>query len=208
MKTIALDLGDVAIEYDMNHMFSVLAKELGTSPQKLREWWDVPRENQPSFHIRSDAGLSRSAIHRELIKRWGYMSMQDMEAIFCQEACIEINPEFLEFRDRLAAHGCELIILSNMNIIHKKFIIETLPEIFEPYIAPERRFFSCDLGVIKNACPKNFEHIGKKIGYDVKNVILIDDRPENIQGIAAAGGMGIVFNGDFEAILSRMYQCI
>jgi HAD superfamily hydrolase (TIGR01509 family) len=46
------------------------------------------------------------------------------------------------------------------------------------------------------ADPETFRHLAQQVGSPVEELLLIDDAPENIQAMEAAGGQGIRYEGN------------
>lgn len=197
-KTIALDLGKVAIAYDFEQWILGLAEFFAVHADEIRALWQSDSEQPHSFHARADRGLSSREIYEGFARCFNRApSFEEFKKVFNESAAISVIDGFIEFRDELASSGADLIVISNMTVLHRDYIVMNMPHIFDPYIPPECRFFSCDLGVSKSDNPEHFREIARKINRAVESILLIDDRRENIDGIIAAGGDGILHSGDF-----------
>ena len=199
MSALLLDVGKVILDYNMVRMFSLLAKEKGTDDiEKLRRWWNHAENGSESVRLRGDLGLNERGIHEEFIRVFGRIDFNKFIEIFTYGPDISPVKGFVDFRDRLAKTRKPLFVLSNMNIIHRNYVTEAFSKIFLPHIPLERQYYSCDIGVVKSGNPENFRRIAKIIDIPIKELALLDDTEENINGIRKAGGRGVLFKGNFD----------
>lgn len=161
-KTIALDLGDVAITYDMRHMLTNLGKEFSKTVEEMQLLWGPVIDGTSKLRLRADLGLSKKEIHREFVEMFGPIEYEKFLTIFANDVLISMAPDFLDFRNTLVKTGMELIVLSNMNVIHKDHILEKFPELFDPHISPEKRFFHAILEYPKVLIQKIFKKLQKR----------------------------------------------
>lgn len=199
-KTIALDLGDVALSYNLEKFFQDLGTLFSASSQDIKFFWRRDDYTNPhSLRAHADRGLSEYEIYQAFVKHFhAAPSFETFIQTFNTSCELRLIDGFLEFRNALASARLDLIVLSNLTKPHRDYIVTTMTHIFDPHIPPEKRFFSCDLGVSKSSNPEHFREIAHKIHRDIESLILIDDRQTNIDGIVAAGGIGILHAGDFQ----------
>jgi putative hydrolase of the HAD superfamily len=95
--------------------------------------------------------------------------------------------ETLEIARRLAGRGTRLALLSNC----PEPMAVAIDAMSWTDLIP-RRFYSCRLGITKPD-PEIFETVLAQLGAAPAEVTLVDDRPDNVAGAAAAGLRALLF---------------
>lgn len=138
-----------------------------------------------------EGSLPRERYHEQLKKQLP----QELLAVALDAADYHIGeltvlPGMEALLQRLRADGFRLYITSNMDALHA-------PQM--PAVPITRCFdgmiFSAELGVRK---PHKafFEAALARFGVSARDVLFIDDLPENVAGAAACGIEGLIFRGD------------
>ena len=195
-KVIALDIGKVILDYNLEALFKSIAEVFATTPERVKRVWADER-----IHRAIDLGLSRGEIFWHFSKHLGMANQKEFSVAFMYGAQFSLLDGFIEFRDALCTHGKKVIALSNVNAFHADYFEIHLMYILEPLIPREFHFFSCRIGAMKGESAEHFHAIGEKIGIPPADMVLIDDMSQNIRGIQAAGGDGILFTGDYNEVL-------
>ena len=96
-----------------------------------------------------------------------------------------INNNVLSLAKKLKKQNYKIGILSNLTPQTRHMLFDQ--KIFEPF---EYQFFS-DVISLAKPNPKIFYHVSKKIGRTKKDIILIDDKKENVEAAIKFGFNGI-----------------
>ncbi len=200
-KVIALDIGKVILDYNLEALFQSIAEVFTTTAERVREVWCDKKIQRDS-----DSGLSKEEIFRNFSKHLGVANQREFFDAFMYGARFSLLDGFIPFRDTLCTHNKKVIALSNVNAFHAHYFELHLTHILEPLIPREFHFFSCRIGALKGESSEHFHAIGEKIGIPPADIILIDDMPENIRGIQAAGGEGILFAGNYNEVLRILHE--
>ncbi len=200
-KVIALDIGKVIFDYNLEALFQSIAEVFSVTPERVRKVWVDEK-----IHHNIDLGFSKGEIFWHFSKHLGMANQKEFSDAFMHGAQFSLLDGFISFRDALCTHGKKVIALSNVNAFHAHYFDLHVRHILEPLIPREFHFFSCRIGAMKGESAEHFRAIGEKIGIPPADIVLIDDMPQNIRGIQAAGGDGILFTGNYNEVLKILRE--
>ncbi len=112
---------------------------------------------------------------------------------------IGINPEMYTLVDQLKGKKISIALLSNIDERLSKLIRE-----FGLYAPFEPCLLSCEIGVEKPD-PKAYSILLDKLGLPAKDVVFIDDRPENVEQAKKYGLDAILFESP-EQLRQELHQ--
>ncbi len=113
----------------------------------------------------------------------------------------EVDPGMLAWLRALRANGYPLIMATNNNEIHMKFLRETYPEIFEQF---ERVIASQDIGLVKSDGKKFYDHVlaaARTLVKDIEysDMIYFDDILRYVKTWQRCGGKAVWFHETVQA---------
>lgn len=116
------------------------------------------------------------------------------------------DPGMLDWLKALRAAGYPLIMATNNNEIHMKFLRETYPEIFEPF---ERIVASQKIGLVKSDGKKFYDRVlaaarSLASGIEYPDMIYFDDVREYAEIWQKCGGSAVLFSETVPAQLEAV----
>ncbi|MDA2923608.1 HAD family phosphatase [Acidobacteria bacterium AH-259-L09] len=193
IRTLFIDIGKVLVDFNYETALAAIARlndlSLEEMQTRLKGHADIPRyetghlTTEEFFQGMSDL-LEIDIPLRNFKKIWGSIFVFDGKG---SEGLL--SPEL--FRQLKQSH--QLIALSNTNEIHFDCLIQAYPLIreFDDYV------LSYQVGSLKPA-PQIFSAALDKVGRSPSEVLLVDDRIENVQAAEKMGIQGILFVGEKE----------
>ncbi len=185
-RFLFFDLGGVLIRFLYDFLVERLARMFGVGPVAMVEFIE-------SIWISVETGCSEDEIYNLFRNRFRVcVDRREFVAVF--GLSVEAQDEYRRrpLFKRLRKAGVEFGIISNINAIHAAETQVRFSSIFEG-ISQWRRFYSFKMGMRKDKTGEMFKAVCQRCDIDPRQAILIDDSPENILGVNAVGGAGIVF---------------
>lgn len=187
-KFLFFDLGGVLIRFLFDFLVEKLARMFGVKPVEMVEFLE-------NIWIPIEVGCGEKDIYDLFCNRFGkQVEIREFFDVFglsveAQDDCRR-RPLF----QKLRGAGVELGIISNVNVIHARHTEKRLSCVFEG-VPRWRRFYSFEMCMRKDKTGQMFKAVCERCGVDPNQAVLVDDSPENIVGVSAVGGTGILFRG-------------
>jgi HAD superfamily hydrolase (TIGR01509 family) len=177
VRSVVFDLGKVLVDFDYGIAGRKLAARATMAPAELGQFLiSVP------LIIRYETGLITSEeFYREVRAASGYLGDLEEFASLFADIFTPIQP-MVELHAQIRARGFPTYIFSNTNDLAVRFIRRNFPFFhnFDDYILSyEHRSMKPD--------SKLYEVVEKQTGARGKQIVYVDDRPENIAAGAARG---------------------
>lgn len=174
---VLFDIGGVLIRWRDEWAFEVMARRIGVPVRRLEE------EILPLRHELQSGRLAVEGFVTELSSRLGVPLPPGFPGIWTRELSrrAQVNRSALGIAGRLRRQGFQTGLFSNTDPSHVQIFHERN---WFPDMAPQ--LFSCDLGAAKPD-PAAFEGVERATGLARARILLIDDRPSNIQGARRRG---------------------
>ncbi len=185
-RFLFFDLGGVLIRFLYDFFVERLARMFGVKPVEMVGFLE-------NTWISIELGCDENDIYDLFCRHFG-VQVERREFVEVFGLSVEAQDEYRRrplFR-KLREAGLELGVISNVNAIHIMYTEKHLSCIFEG-IPRWRRFYSFEMGMRKDKTGQMFKAVCSRCGVDPRQAILIDDSPENILGVKAVGGVGIIF---------------
>ena len=198
-QTVFLDWGGVMGEFLADRFLESSARAYHTTTHEVLRFINGPEGGCLNCWRGMECGMSGSEINERFSKYFGKnISSEDFRRAFC--AGIQ-EPDWYRlgpFLKKLRASKIKLGLVSNINEEHMLHIERHYR--YALWDIPSwHRFYSCKVGIRKDASGRMLEYICERCGIRPDEIILIDDRPENIEGARKIGARGILFLGFHEA---------
>lgn len=204
IRAIFFDFGKTLIDYNLELIFRSFARLSGVPPEAVHEIW-ANRGAAIGLSDSFERGLMQSAEFRRQWKE-GLIARLSAEEEHRQKTIFRLSDEkfdecwnemfgprdllYEEHLKRLRDAGYYLGIISNINPLHHRFVLERYKEpisLFHYFIA------SCDSDVqSRKPDAKIFRVAFAKSGIDPKHIVYIDDVAENAHAVYPFGARGIV----------------
>lgn len=187
-RIVFFDMGGVLIRFLFDFFVERLARMFGVRPVEMIEFLE-------SIWIDVEIGCNEKDIYDLFYSRFG-VSVKIREFVEIFGLSIEAQDEYRRrpLFQKLRGADVELGVISNVNDIHARQARERFPGIFAE-IPWWRRFYSFEMGMRKDRTGGMFQEVCRRCGVNPRQAILVDDSSENIVGVSAVGGQGIVFRG-------------
>ena len=105
------------------------------------------------------------------------------------ESWSHLNATMVGWTQQLHAAGIRLALLSNMPVELKDYLVATL-DLFSRF---DHLVFSCDVRRVKPE-PEIYQHCLSLLGLSPKEVLFLDDKPENVKGASNLGIPSLLFD--------------
>ncbi|MEX1042789.1 MAG: HAD family phosphatase [Pirellulaceae bacterium] len=187
IQFIYFDLGKVLLDFDHRLACRQLADVLGTTEERV---WEAVFVSQWQWKYERGE-LTTAELHSLLCETFEVEA--ELEAVAGAASRIFTpQAEVIELARRLAAEGRRLGVLSNTCACHWEHCLAQYASFLEPLF--ERHVLSYKVGAMKPD-PAIYQHAARQAEVSPERILLIDDRPENIEGASAAGWDVIHFVG-------------
>lgn len=180
IKAVAFDWGGVLIENPSPGFLRLLARRFQCSEEELA----------PHLQALMD-GFQRGVIAEKhfLVELAKKLNRRLDPAPFWKDALKAVyaeHPEVIDIARSLKANGYAVGLLSNTEVPAREFHFECGYDFFDA------RIFSCDEGLAK---PERaiYELTAQRLGVPIQELLMIDDKAENIAGAVDAKAFGILY---------------
>lgn len=185
-KAIGFDMGGVLIYYSIPDSIKEIARYFGVDE-------DVVKASMSELRPLVDVGkIDNNQFWAELLKKIGSDKDPEETEHIWSDSYIKKNPFVpgsMELVEQLKAAGYKVGMLSNIDPEHGR--INYGRHIFEHF---DVALLSYEEGVRKPQ-PEAFQLLCDKLGALPKELIFIDDLPDNVAGANKFGATGILFEG-------------
>ena len=193
IKAIAFDWGGVLIENPSPGFLRLLAgrfqcseEELAPHLQSLMDRFQRGVIAEKHFLVELAEKLNRPPDPKPFWK-------DALRAVYKEQ------PEVIDMARSLKANGYAVGLLSNTEVSAREFHLECGYDFFDA------RIFSCDEGLAK---PERaiYELTAERLGVAIHELLMIDDKAENIAGAVDAGACGILYE-DPSQLVVQLESC-
>ncbi len=195
-KTIFFDYGGVILLFHLDDFLEKTGRMFGVSAQQVLNFVRGGNATASPFWRGIELGQhEEKGIRDALCAHFGKeIPMDEFCRIF--SSGIEPNDEYRRrpLFKKLRAVGVKLGAVSNINAIHARYVEKHLGFLLTD-IPPWRRFYSFKLGVRKDSTGAALRRVCELCGIPPEQAILVDDLPENVEGMNVIGGKGLLFRG-------------
>lgn len=179
MLHVALDLGNVIAEVDINRFVNKISEITGVSQHDAFFF-------MKHIQLMQDLGATNMAYGLEYRFK---LSPEELNILLeCWNACVVPNEMMLNFLDNLKFDGVKVAILSNMGQEHMEYLRNVSPRLFDKTI----QHISCEVGARKpqklffqSFCNDHDEFTG---------CVYVDDLEENLKTGKKYGFKSCLFN--------------
>jgi glucose-1-phosphatase len=186
IRFVIFDMDGVLDRYDLSVRLDRLAAATGKSADAIHTaiW-------KSGFEDAADAGeFSAEEYLKHLGERIG-APVSRAAWIAARRAAMHPNHDVLELAKRLKQHA-GIAVLTNNGFLVKDAFDEIFPEL--PPLFGERLHVAAEFGA-KKPDPEVYRRLVARHGIEPTSAMMIDDKPENVEGAEAAGLAGHRFIG-------------
>lgn len=188
IKAIAFDVGNVILKWDFTPALAAYAKHCPHTPEQIKNllWetlvdqFDSGAHDENSFFekARSLISLNDNVPREQFLSAWNDI--------------FEYNREIEELVDALPVH-LDKFLLSNTNPLHYREAILKTPVVQKHFTEKDRHILSFEVGALKPN-PAIYRELLVRAQHRPKDIVFIDDVPENIAAWENEGGIGVLYN--------------
>ena len=188
IKAIAFDVGNVILKWDFAPAFAAYAKHCPHAPEQIKHLlWEtlvdqfdsgVHDENGFFEKARSLISLNDKVTREQFLSAWNDI--------------FEYNREIEGLVDALPVH-LDKFLLSNTNPLHYRRAILETPVVQKHFTNRNHHILSFEVGALKPD-PAIYRELLRRAQHRPKDIVFIDDVPENIATWEKQGGIGILYN--------------
>ncbi|TDD66390.1 HAD family hydrolase, partial [Actinomadura rubrisoli] len=186
MKWVVVDYGQVVCRTPPEDAAARLPRALGADPDRF---WAAYWEGRGPYDLGT---VDAAGFWGELCGRLGRTAgtaLLDTLVGLDLEMWSHLDHGTIAILEELAARRVPLALLSNAPLEMARHIEQ------RPWAGMFRhRFFSADLRLAKPD-PRIYRHVSQCLAAQPRDVVFVDDRPENVEGARAAGLRGLLFTG-------------
>lgn len=203
-KIVFWDVGKVQVAFRVDEFIELAAAFFETDAMTILNVFE--EDGNLMFWNKFELGWSFKKLRDELCRYFQKeVALEELIRVFNKpiKPLLQYDQGRLLFiKYMIASEGIRQGIMSNLNYLHLAYILKNFP-LVTAYTDPELRFFSCKIGVRK---PDMFLYVFDKLGVSPSQCVLIDDRPENVNGFLRLGGKGIFFTECYYKVTKALHE--
>lgn len=169
-KYLALDIGNVLVNQDMESFIKPLSKQMNLSKQDA--WHFINR-----IQHKQDIGVT--SVRDELSTHFGIKSEYILEELIgaWHQVCKPNKSSIKGLEDLAWKHDCDVVLVSNLGFEHAEHFSSALSE--SPLYKDSIHHFSCKIGVRKPT--PTYYKLLIDFHPEFKECVYVDDLAENLQ---------------------------
>jgi glucose-1-phosphatase len=183
MNVVVFDLGNVLIDNHFDHFYGMMSESCGCSAARLQ------RELEGEIMIQLETGKISMDEYIAHCRQQFKLDWEKRVWAEKYQMTYSLNSEGNKIRNHLIAQAVPVAILSNLAEYHMLAVQKGCPDVLNGNL---RNFYSYEIGLHKPDA-RIYEFVCTELRMKPPDLLLLDDRIENVRGAQQAGMKAIQF---------------